>query len=173
MCVAVDSIEFGPAIFLAPAAQRVIALIAQGQMPVGGYPKVNAGNGDMAPILTTEGTVVLIRSSKHPPKKSNFATPYVELPPTVASAWVGAMHEFETWLWPHAPVSNGSVQSFALEGWSDEQEIKLVVDYKSGSRLARRGPYTYDLPEAQLSQVELEQRALKPQPISRELKTPR
>ena len=158
--LAVVSTEFEPAIFLAPASQQVLELIEEGQMPIGGYPRVeDLAGGDMAPVLTPEGTVVLVRSSTHPPGKSRYATPYVELPPTVASAFVEVMHEFGAWFWPLAPVAVGDAEVFPLVGRSQGEEVRETVVLDPATGIARRGSHTYLPPEAQLSQQELEHRA--------------
>ena len=159
LSVAVDSRRFGPAIFLAPAAQRVLAMIEQGQTPLGGYRKRDVGGGDMVPILTRNGTIVLIRSAKHPPDKPTYATPYLELPVTGATAWMEAMSELDTWLWPTDPVEANGSRLFSLQGATEAGSVTLELSIDPTTGIARRGRYTYRVPENQVSQEELEERA--------------
>ncbi len=154
--VGLVSVELGPAMFLAPSAQRVLALIDNGLTPLGGYPKVDAAGGDLVTVLTTEGTRVLVRAAKHPPGKARFAVPYVQLPAPVATAWVGAMQEIDAWLWPLAPVYENGEEIFSLVGHDRGGEVRLEVTYEPETGVAERDGYVYDLPEPQLSQQELE-----------------
>lgn len=160
LSVAVNSLRFGPAIFLAPAAQRVLELIEAGEMPIGGYPRVDAGDGDMVPILTLDGTIVLVRPAKHLPERPRYASPYVELAPTVAAAWTAAMNEVDSWLWPIRPTVARGVATFdLLRGPAAGGEELFEVFHDRHTGIARRGPYAYYPPQAQLGQAELEQRA--------------
>lgn len=159
LSVAVDSLRFGPAISLAPAAQQVLALIEAGQMPIGGYPRVEAGGGDLVPVLTPRGTMVLVRASTHLPGKTRFATPYVKLGPSVAAAWAGAMNELDSWLWPVGPRTADGIGIFDLrrDSQAGKREFEIIFHRQSG--VADRGPYAYRWPQPQLSQAELEERA--------------
>lgn len=153
--VAVVSRLFGPAIFLAPAAQRVLDLIERGHAPLGGYPTEDAAGGDVTAVTTEEGTFVFVRDEKHVPGQPKVAEPYIELPPTVASAWMGAMHETDSWLWPLAPRSWEGVTSFPLAADSAAEEGEFTVTYERGSGAARRDQYDYGLPAHPVSQAEL------------------
>jgi hypothetical protein len=153
--VAVTSTEYGPAIFLAPAAQKVLELIEEGVMPVGGYPNEDVLRGDVAPILTPDGTVMLVRAEKHLPEDERYAAPYVELEPTAASAWVGAMREEETWLWPLAPRSIDGVPLYDLARDAAGHHIADTVTFHPETGAAERGPYSYEHPQPQIGLPEL------------------
>jgi hypothetical protein len=153
--VAVDSLEFGPAIFLAPAAQRVLALLRRGLAPLGGYPIMEVVGGDAVAITSERGTFALVRRSKHLPD-SALATPYVELSPTAATAWAGAMHERGGWLWPLSPMDAGGLKEYPLTVYSDSTRAIAAVTYDPGDGTAQRDQYSYHLPEPQIGQYELE-----------------
>ncbi|MGE0066244.1 MAG: hypothetical protein AB7T48_02725 [Solirubrobacterales bacterium] len=157
--VAVVSRRFEPAIFVAPAAQRVLHRIREGQMPLGGYPTTNVAGGDMTVILTPKGSAVLTRASKHPPGLPDVATPYTEMPPTVAAAFVEAMNERGHWLWPAPPERREGAEVFPLRARVSEglPDLEVTLDRRTG--VAVRGQHTYDPPEAQLSLPELRHHA--------------
>lgn len=152
--VAVDSLEFGPAIFLAPAAQRVLTLLERGVAPLGGYPILQVAGGDAVAVTSERGTFALVRGSKHLPG-SELATPYAELPPTAATAWVGAMKELGAWLWPQPPRVEGGMRQYSLviDRTADDAVKIVVYDPSDGS--ARRDEYSYRLPESQIGEYEL------------------
>jgi hypothetical protein len=156
LSIALDSLEFGPAIFLAPAAQRVIALIEHGWSPLGGLPTMPVAGGDVAAILTEQGTIALVRSETHLPNRPDVATPYTELPPAAASAWSGAMHELNRWLWPLPPQTSNGVEVFPLALDAGGKERVFSIVYDPGSGAAQRDQYRYQLPAHQLDQGELE-----------------
>jgi hypothetical protein len=156
LSVAVDSVRFGPEIFLAPAAQQVLALIRAGVMPLGGYPRKQVGGGDIVPVTMPEGTLILVRGGTVLPGSPGYARPYLRLPVTVATLWVEAMRVVGTWLWPRAPKSapDGSrVYTFsaALEG--DPVGESVSFDPYTGTSVS--GSSTVELPEPQLSDDEL------------------
>ena len=157
--VAAVSRKFGPAIFLAPAAQQVLDLIRHGQAPLGGYPTAEAAGGDVATVMTEDGTYVFVRDAKHVPGLPNVAEPYVELPPTVASAWMGAMHEADSWLWPLTPHSWEGATSFPLAVDSAAEEGEFTVTFEPRSGTAQRDQYRYESPAHPLSQAEIENAA--------------
>lgn len=159
--VAVDSVRFGPAIFLAPAAQQVLALIHEGVMPLGGYPREDAGAGDMVPVTTPRGTLILVRAAKVLPGKPTYATPYIELPVTVATLWVEAMRVEGGWLWPREPrtLSDGSrVYSFSRRVGGGTVGPSVSFDPQSGIAVSSAG--SLELPQPQLSKDELTEFAL-------------
>ncbi|HEV7400817.1 MAG TPA: hypothetical protein VGN84_11185 [Solirubrobacterales bacterium] len=157
--VAVTSHEFGPAIFLAPAAKNVIDLIRHKIVPLGGYPTKKVVEGDTTAVTTPQGTFALVRNATHLPGMPNFAAPYVELPPTVASAWFGAMRERNAWLWPQPPSANDLGREFTLTADSGGLEVEYTVKYDPSGGAAQRDRYRYDLPEPQLEQGEFERYA--------------
>ncbi|HWA52948.1 MAG TPA: hypothetical protein VG816_02110 [Solirubrobacterales bacterium] len=153
--VAVVSSEYGPAIFLAPAAKYVIGLIVHGVAPLGGYPTMEAAGGDMAAITTPQGTFILIRAALHLPGMPEFAAPYIKLVPTVGAAWLEAMRESDAWLWPRA-LAGSAGREFVLTTDPNGNTSTYVVSYDPVSGTARREGYQYELPEPQLAQAELE-----------------
>lgn len=100
--VAVDSFAYGAAIYLRPAAEMVLALIAQ-HGALGGPARIDVGAGDLYLIHTSAGTVTLLRDQKHPIGLAQIGTPYAELPPPVTTAWIAAMRAHDLWLWPLEP----------------------------------------------------------------------
>jgi hypothetical protein len=154
--IAVDSLEFGPAIFLSPAAQRVLALIEDGLTPLGGYPTMQVAGSDAVAIITERGTFTLVRGAKHLPGSPELAMPYVELPPTATTAWVGAMHEQGDWLWPLHPRPTGEGREYPLAVDRTSTNPPIVVSYDAGEGTAQRDQYSYYLPEPQIGQRELE-----------------
>jgi hypothetical protein len=150
----VDSERFGPEIFLAPAAQKVLALIGSGVIPLGGHPRLFPAGGDVVTVTTPEGTIVLVRAEEHEPGRVGVATPYIELPATVATAWLGAMGEAERWLWPlqPRPVAGGMVYGLA-ENPGGHATYKVIYDPRTGG--ATRDGFTYTRPETPLGYLEL------------------
>lgn len=159
LSVAVDSLEFGPAIFLSPASKRVLALIHTGDAPLGGYPTRNVAGGDYAAAVTEHGTFVFVRGAKHLPDKTNVAMPYVSFPPTVATAWLGAMKELESWLWPLPPSRGESIERFRFVVKRGNRKAAAAVSLSLGDGSATRSGYAYELPEPQLSKRELKRLA--------------
>lgn len=154
--VAVDSLEFGPAIFLAPSAQQVLKLIEEGVGPLGGYPMLEVAGGDLVAVVTEQGVFVLLRAAKHLPDQPEMATPYVVMPPTVAAAWAGTIREFGEWLWPLASIPAGNSQTFPLSPTSSGEEGGHRITFHPGSGTAQRDQYSYSLPQPRLSEEELE-----------------
>jgi hypothetical protein len=112
--IAVDSERFGPAIFLAPAAQLVRSMIEEQLGPVGGTPREKVANGDFLSISSELGRTMLVRQQEHLEGRPDQAYPYTELPPSAAEAWVQAMRNYHTWLWPYLSASGGGSETFAL-----------------------------------------------------------
>jgi hypothetical protein len=159
--VAVDSHEFGPAIFLSPAAQRVIALIERGEGPVGGWPKLAVGSGDLSAAMSEQGTVLLVRPREHLTGDEDLAAPYVEMSPTVATAFAGAIREFGSWLWPLPPLHVGRYEEFRLASDPQGEHVTYRVRYDPSTGVARRDGYTYRLPQSPLSEADLKAEAEK------------
>jgi hypothetical protein len=159
LSVAVDSLEFGPAIFLSPAAKRVLALIHVGEAPLGGYPTRNVAGGDYAAATTERGTFVFVRGAKHLPNRVDVAMPYVQLSPTVATAWLGAMKEMESWLWPLPPLAGEPTERFRLVLERGDQNTAASISFDPDDGSAARSGYGYELPEPQLSDLELKRLA--------------
>jgi hypothetical protein len=156
--VAVDSFRFEPAIFLAPAAQRVLALLKAGVAPLGGYPLLEVAGGDAVPITTERGTFVLVRSAKTLPG-SDLAMPYVVLPPTAAAAWITAMKELGIWLWPLRPQIGAGKRQYPLVIDRTSTDAVAVVTYGVDDGSAEWNGYDYFLPEHQIDEGELKQLA--------------
>jgi hypothetical protein len=159
--VAVTSKEGEAAIFLAPAAQRVIELIHGGGLPLGGYPRVDVigegREGDMAPITTPRGTIILVRTNKVLPGSSEYASPYLELPVTVAAAWTAAMRAEGSWLWPLEPHRYEGTIDYRFSRSPDGTEGQTRISYDPGTTEATAGGFEYRSPQIQLSQSELEE----------------
>lgn len=155
LSVAVVSKRFGPEIFLAPAAQRVIALIGEGIAPLGGYPRLNLVGGDLVSITTPEGTILLVRDEKHLPDEPHVAAPYVELPPAVATAFLEVLRERDGWLWPLSPVTSDGGEVFELTANSQLSSGKIEIHYDPTTGGAVRGPFDYRLPVPQLDEAAL------------------
>jgi hypothetical protein len=155
LSVAVDS-PLGPAIFLAPAAQRVLGLIEAGVEPLGGYPTMDVASGDVEAVISPRGTFALVRAEKHLPGSASVATPYVVLPPTVTTAWIGAMRERGIWLWPSEPAPANGVSTFRLTPGASGEGRATNVHYFTTDRSARRDQYAYSSPEVNIGQAELE-----------------
>lgn len=98
MSIAVDSKVYGPAVFLAPAAQQVRRLIAHFGI-VGGIRRYEAGTGDFYPVRTPAGTFLLIRREK--------SEEYELLPPEAAQKWAQAIKPAHGFLWPVALRKGG------------------------------------------------------------------
>ena len=158
--VAVTSRHGRPAIFLAPAAQRVIELIGEGVVPLGGYPRVDVmgdgREGDMVPITTPEGTIVLVRSRKVLVDMPEYASPYLELPVAVAAAWTAAMCGEGDWLWPLEPRQSEGVTVYRFSRNADGQGPQVSIVYDPEEATAIVGDLEYRSPQAQLNQLELE-----------------
>jgi hypothetical protein len=150
----VDSLEFGPEIFIAPAARRVLAMIEAGLEPLGGEPRLPVAGGDAVTVTSRRGTFALVRSEEHLPGEPEVAAPYVELPPTVATAWLGAMGEERGWLWPLAPRREGDEEVYGLAKKSGGRPAYEVA-YDPSTGDARRDQYDYSLPETPLGYQEL------------------
>jgi hypothetical protein len=152
--VAVDSLAFGPEIFVAPAAKHVLELIEEGAEPVGGHPRLFPDGGDAVTIETPRGTIVAVRSTEHPPGEPAVATSYIELPVSVAMAWMGTMGEFEGWLWPLRPrrVADGYVFPLAS---SEEGPALYEIHYDLKTHVATRDGYVYPARQTQLGYSEL------------------
>jgi hypothetical protein len=159
LSVAVDG-RFGPALFLAPAVEPVLALIHRFGA-VGGMRRFTASSGpQFAPVLTDDGTYTLIRPETG---TAQVARGYMELPPPVTDAWFGAMREIGTmrgvglsWLTPSTPEPSGKNQVFTLyEGAA----ARYTITFNPWKQSAKRDGYTYHLPEPQLLETELEEAA--------------
>ncbi len=161
LSVAATSHQRGSAIFLAPAAQRVIELIHEGVVPLGGYPRVDirgdGREGDMVSITTPRGTIVLVRSRKGLRDRPEYATPYLELPVAVAAAWTAAMRAEGSWLWPLAPRRREGVTVYRFSPSADGRGPETSIAHDTETATATAGGFEYRPPQVQLSQIELEE----------------
>jgi len=98
LSIAVDSKNYGPALFLAPAAQQVKRLIDRFGI-VGGIRRYEAGTGDFYPVRTPVGTFLLIRREK--------SEKYDLLPPEAAQKWAQTIKSAHVFLWPGGLRSGG------------------------------------------------------------------
>ncbi len=159
LSVAVDG-RFGPALFLAPAVEPVLALIHRFGA-VGGVRRFTANSGpQFVPVLTEDGTYTLIRPETG---TAQVARGYMVLPPPVTEAWFGAMREIGTmrgvglaWLTPGTPEPSGKNQKFTLYKGA---VARYTITYNPWRQSAKRDNYTYHLPEPQLLENELEEAA--------------
>jgi hypothetical protein len=121
LSIAVDSEQYGPALFLAPATGPVRQLIRRFKA-VGGIRRFTAGTGDFYPVRTPIGTFILIRR-----ETGSEDDEYQELGPVVAQAWVQAMKKARAFLWP-ARVTGG-----AYDFDADETTLRVAysLPYKS------------------------------------------
>jgi hypothetical protein len=156
LSVAVDSFGFGPALFLSPSAKRVLELIRAGHAPLGGYPTRNVVGGDYAAAKTEAGTFVFVRDAKHLPGQPNVATPYRRLPPAIARAWLAAMTELESWLWPLPPIVDGELERFRFAGERGATEATVTIAFRPAAGTALWNGVSYGRSEGQLNQAELE-----------------
>jgi len=159
LSIAVDSLEFGPQIFLSPGAKRVLALIRSGYAPLGGYPTETVAGGDYAPVTTEQGTIVYVRGGKHLPGRANVAMPYVELDPPVAIAWLDKMASTESWLWPLPPVAHGGAETFGFVLQRAETEPAFTITYEPATGTARLDGRVYGPQRKQLDAGELRRMA--------------
>lgn len=123
--VATVSKDFGSAIFLAPAAERVLGLIRT-HHDIGGWPRTAAGRGDYYGVTTAEGTAILMRSGPVIDNGSGDVHGYVLLRPTAASLWMKAMRQHGSWLW----AVPGGIQR------NGEERIKLVDNLQTNEIVA-------------------------------------
>ena len=157
--VAVDSLAFGPEIFVAPAAKHVLELIEEGMEPVGGHPRLFPDGGDAVTIETPRGTIVAVRGAEHPVGRPSIAIPYIELPPSVAMAWMGAMGEVERWLWPLRVRHSAGEVVFPLAASKEGPEL-YEIEYDLDTHVATRDGYVYPARQTQLGYSELKAWAL-------------
>lgn len=136
LSLVVDSKQFGPALFLAPATIPVNALIQSG-LVVGGSPRVPTGNGDMYEVTTEIGTYVLVRAQTHAVGQPSVTTGYTELPPAAVTAWVYLMTQAGAWLWPHIEpaFTGGEVFTFSMLGFG--RKYPATMTYSQAQQKAR------------------------------------
>lgn len=135
---AVDSEHFGAYIFMWAVASLIQALIAK-VGPVGGvgrFPQYQAGaSGDFYLVRSRVGIFVFIRRKQ--------TESYIELPPTVARAWLGDMKAVHEWLWP-SPPENGLKGEILFQLWSNNHtQIEGTVKWIPSTGLAERGHVPY------------------------------
>jgi hypothetical protein len=136
--VAVDSKQFGPAIFLAPAARRVLSIIKEQLGPVGGTAREKVRNGDFLSVSTELGSVMLVRQQEHLEGQSDEAYPYTELPPAAAEVWVQAMRQRQVWLWPYLSASDRGSETFTLVR---DPISRIAVEHITYSKQERDATY--------------------------------
>lgn len=113
LSVAVVSRQFGPAMFIAPAAKPVLDLIAI-YHDIGGMRRIDAGSGQIYGVPTPFGTALLVRPTVVQAGPSRLAVPYVALVPGAVSAWFKIMDDLRIWLWPIAAGSEGAASRINL-----------------------------------------------------------
>jgi hypothetical protein len=96
--IAIVSERYGPAIFLAPAAKRVLQMIER-YRDVGGWPRTRAGHGDYYGVETPYGTSIMMRPAPIWDDGSGRTRGYVVLLPAAATLWMDAVRRFGSWLW--------------------------------------------------------------------------
>jgi hypothetical protein len=138
MSIAVDSKAYGPALFLAPAAQQVKRLIDHFGI-VGGIRRYEAGTGDFYPVRTPAGTFLLIRREK--------SEEYELLPSVAAQRWAQAIESAHTFLWP--------VSLMAAGGWG------LYTDAQPTKKWTTAPASSWSVKEPELGEAELKEDAEK------------
>jgi hypothetical protein len=132
--LAVDSPQFGPALYIAPAAQPVLGLIRL-YSAVGGWPRIKVGEGDYYAVhVSGGGTVMLIRVQVNN-SATTRAERYVELPIPVTCAWLEAMRLSKRWLWPTVR-SKGGTETFHLLSRSIGGQTVATISYNTVARIA-------------------------------------
>jgi hypothetical protein len=105
--------------------------------------KITAGDGDMYLLETESGTYALVRSATG----GESIQTYIELPPPVVQAWIGAMNEANEWLWPSEveTVASERIYLFAENGHLERALPEYAVTYREeeGEYVATRGPWKY------------------------------
>ena len=114
--VATVSKRFGPAIFMAPAAEPTFQLLRT-YLDIGGWARTPVGHGDFYGVTTPKGTAILVRPNIMRGDGSRQAEPYVTLMPAAAARWMKAMDDASSWLWA---VPDGTVNG--------KQRIRLVAN---------------------------------------------
>jgi hypothetical protein len=124
--IAVDSLTWGPALFIAPAAQRVQQLIAR-YGALGGSPRRYAGQGDYYLVRVLRGTIVLIRTQFTEP--SGWAKPFTVLPLAVSAAWRDQVRAHERWLWPVVELHHDGTRTYKLVEHAVDRDSAITIDY--------------------------------------------
>lgn len=134
--VARDTGSFPPAVFLAPAADGALRLIAQ-DGPIGGSPRFDVAVGDAQFAYSSEGTTVFMRTTKVLPGSPEYAAPYVELPPAVSEEWYADVVASREWLWvsvaPNDPATGRQKFIFTT---SKNKTTVAKVEFDTASREA-------------------------------------
>jgi uncharacterized membrane protein YgcG len=155
--IAVDSLLYGPALFLAPAVGAVKALVRDGAA-VGGSHRITVGRGDFYAVYANGGTTMLIRPQYWEDGGASVPQAYTQLPPAVTDAWFDTMMRVRTWLWPIEHVGRDGT-TFELVDDMIHRRVVATVDYDPTALQARRwigseelvfGPGGILLPEAVL-----------------------
>ena len=155
--VATVSRRFGAAIFIAPAAEQILRLIAMFG-DIGGFARMKAGNGDLYAVRTPVGTVILARPTTVRGDGSGFAQPYTMLLPAAATVWLQAVRSHGSWLWPMPGVRDGDRVRFQLvdDLATGTSSGSILLDPMTNrARLARGGtwggPFGIDISEGELA----------------------
>jgi hypothetical protein len=123
LSIAVDSLRFGPALFLGSAVKPVLELIGQ-LGAVGGLRSFTVGPGQFYPVQTDRGTYILIRRTAG----ASGAAPYAVIPPPVGQAWVGAVLRSNQFLWPSASKRDIRKWSFDTSSTPSEAAYSFTFD---------------------------------------------
>jgi len=155
--IAVDSLLYGPALFLAPAVDAVSALARAGEA-VGGSHRIRVGRGDLYAVYGTGGTTMLIRPQYWEDGGTRVPQPYTQLPPAVTDAWLDTMVHLRSWLWPIEHAGKDGT-TFELVADMIRRQVAATIDYNPTALQARRwigservvfGPRGILIPEAVL-----------------------
>ncbi|HEY1689435.1 MAG TPA: hypothetical protein VGF95_11310 [Solirubrobacteraceae bacterium] len=152
----------GAHIYLAPAVQQIAALTRE-YGAVGGpktFPRYPAGTtherGDYYLVTTGRGSYVLIREAVN---HDGEAEPYLELPPSVAEAWLSAMKE-AGWLWPHrVGLTRGGEEVFRLGDFRRSSTPLRTVYYDTTTHTATRAEWHFEARQNEIPPQELERLA--------------
>jgi hypothetical protein len=137
--VAVDSARYRPALFIAPAALPVLALLRRYKV-LGGTIRHRVGRGDFYLIEVDIGTIVLVRAQYQEPGHPGVVEGYVQLDPPVAEAWMDCMRERHGWLWPvrrPLPHAGGEI-AYDLVDDVVAPRYHVIVSYDPERHIAHR-----------------------------------
>ncbi len=139
LSIAVDS-SYGRGLFLAPAVTPVLYLVHE-LGAVGGMRRFSVAGGDFYPVVTRQGTYILIRREIG---TEQVAEPYLVMPPVVAQAWALAMAKSQMFLWPVPRRENGET-IYDFDSNSTPSRVVYTFPYRPSNTI-----------EPELSEGELE-----------------
>jgi hypothetical protein len=140
------------ALLLGDAAKIGIEMLNRGEL-LGASQRLAAGQGDLYVLYTRRGAAVLLRRTVG---TNEVEQPYVLLPPSAASAWLGAVKESAGWLWPSIERHRAGILTYRLAPVDSSSRVVTVL-YNSATGEAIRGAFIYPAaPPHELNVEELE-----------------